>query len=479
MPVARTIARNTALQLGGHAVALAVSVSMLSVVARYLGVRGYGVYSVATAAFGLAVAAVGTGLDTVAVRTFAADGADRLLFRRVLGLRIAATAAAAVVVAALVWLLPLGRDARLAVAVLAVAATIGGAQAAFTTLLQARQAFGVPVLADTLARVLGLTGFLVLAFALAPLPHDRGIRVVLVLACSTVAAALILAGTVLYLRCRGVPCRPAYDGRTWRSLTRQAAPLGIATVLGIASYRLDILVLAALKGSAAAGIYGLAYRFVDASIPIAVFFVGAAFPAFSRSLADGSFERLHAQRALDFLLLVSLPLCLGGVAIAPQLVHVFAGPAYARADVPLRLLLLSLPFTFVTMFLVSLAIASGRQGTVAWLTGGGVVLNLLLNLALVPRYSYVASASATLASEVAGTIALVALAHRWFGLRLGLRTAVRGTAAALVSAAAASLLVPLGIATAVATGIVVYAAGALLLRVVTLPELRLLAGRAS
>jgi O-antigen/teichoic acid export membrane protein len=476
---ARTIARNTALQVGGHAVALAVSVSALSLVARYLGVRGYGIYSVATAAFGLAVAAVGTGLDTVAVRTFAAEGVDRLLFRRVLGLRVAATALATCAVAACAWLLPLARDLRLVVTVLAAAATIGGAQAAFTTLLQAREAFTVPVLADTLARLLGLAGFVVLALALAPLPHDRELRVVLVLLSSTAAAAVVLVGTVVYLGRRGVPCRPAYDGVTWRSLARKAAPLGIATVLGIASYRLDILVLAALKGSAAAGIYGLAYRFVDASIPIAVFFVGAAFPAFSRSLAEGSFEPRHARRALDFLLLVSLPLCLGGVALAPHLVRLFAGPAYAAADVPLRLLLLSLPFTFVTMFLVSLAIASGRQASVAWLTAGGVALNLVLNLALVPRYSYVAAASATLASEVAGTVALAALARRWFGLRLSVRTPVRATAAALVSAAAASAIVPLGIAAAVATGAVVYAAGALLFRAVTVPELRIIAGRAS
>jgi O-antigen/teichoic acid export membrane protein len=479
VPAARTIARNTALQLGGHAIALAVSVAALSIVARYLGVRGYGAYSVATAAFALAVAAVGTGLDTVAVRTFAADGADRLLFRRVLGLRIAAAAVVAGAVAAVAWLLPAARDLRLAVTVLAVAGTIGGAQAAFTTLFQARQAFGVPVLADTIARLLGLAGVVVLALAIAPLPHDRELRVVLVLSCSTAAAAIALAGTVVYLRRRGVPCRPAYDGEAWRSLALKAAPLGVATVLGIASYRLDILVLAALKGSAAAGIYGLAYRFVDASIPIAVFFVGAAFPAFSRSLADGSFDRRHARRALDFLLLVSLPLCLGGVAVAPQLVRLFAGPAYARADVPLRLLLLSLPFTFVSMFLISLAIASGRQRAVAWLAAGGVVLNLVLNVTFVPRYSYTASAAATLASEAAGTVALVALAQRWFGLRLGLRTPARATAAALFSAAAAALVVPLGIAAAVAAGAVVYGVGALLLKAVTVPELRLLVGRTS
>src|SRR5262249_47382340 len=154
-----------------HAVALSVSVSALSLVARYLGVRGYGIYSVATAAFGLAIAAVGTGLDTVAVRTFAAEGADPPPFRRVLRVRGAASALVASAVAVCAWLLPLARDLRLAVTVLAVAATIGGAQAAFTTLLQARQAFTVPVLADTLARLLGLAGFVVLALALAPVPH--------------------------------------------------------------------------------------------------------------------------------------------------------------------------------------------------------------------------------------------------------------------------------------------------------------------
>ena len=479
MAAARRIARNTALQLGGNTAALAASVASLPILVRYLGVDGYGTYSVATAGFALLVAGAGSGLDAIAVRTFAADGVDALLFRRLLGLRVAVAGAAASVAVALVWSLPSGRGLRLAVTVLGVAALIAAFQAAFAAVLQARQAFGAPVLADLGCRLGAVAGYAALGLFVAPWPHDRALRVALVLAASVAAAGVTTTATAWYVRRHTTAVRPAFDAPTWSLFARRAAPLGLATVLGIANYRLDIVVLAALKGPHAAGIYGLAYRFVDASLPLAVFFVGAAFPAFSRTLADGGFRSSHAQRSLDFLLLASLPLCLGGVAVAPQLVQLFGGADYAGAALPLRLLLLSLPFTFVSMFLVSLAVASDRQSRVALLTGAAVVANLALNLALVPRFSASGSAAATLATEVAGTVALLALARRWFELRLAFGAGARAAAAAATAAVAAAIAVRYGVAAAAAAGVVVYAAGAIVFGAVTVPDLRVLAGRAS
>src|SRR5437868_12080303 len=143
MAAAPTIARNTALQFGGNALALAASVASLPILVRYLGVDGYGTYSVATAGFGLLVAGAGSGLDAIAVRTFAADGVDAVLFRRLLGLRVFVAAVAASGAAALVWSLPSGHGLRLAVTVLAAAGVIAAFQAAFAAVLQARQSFGV------------------------------------------------------------------------------------------------------------------------------------------------------------------------------------------------------------------------------------------------------------------------------------------------------------------------------------------------
>ena len=68
-------------------------------------------------------------------------------------------------------------------------------------------------------------------------------------------------------------------------------------ILGLASYRLDALVLALLKDSYAVGIYGLAYRFMEAAIPIGAFITFAIFPLLVRDEPDRERRALQVARA--------------------------------------------------------------------------------------------------------------------------------------------------------------------------------------
>ena len=120
------------------------------------------------------------------------------------------------------------------------------------------------------------------------------------------------------------------------------------------------------------GIYGLAYRFMEAAIPLGAFIIAAVFPLLVRDEADHERRALQVARAADLLLVVSVGVAVATVVLAPDLVRLLGGAAYAPSVVPLRILVLSLPFTFVGMLLSWTLIARGLQHRLIPIAAAGV-----------------------------------------------------------------------------------------------------------
>lgn len=469
---ARAIARNTVLQSLGHAVGLGVAVTSAALLTRYLGVRGYGTFSLLAVLLVLPATVLNGSLDTLAVRHLSADDGGPAFFRNVLALKTALAAGFALLVGVAAAAAPVGGAVRVALALLGISVVASGIQGTLLTVEQARMRFRLPVMVDVGGRIVVLLG--VAALMLAPRPAGSSVRVAFVVAAGTAAAILWLALTLVL--CRGrCSLRLRRDAAVWRSLLRGAGPLALLSVLGLVNYRLDVVLLGALAGARDVGIYAVAARFVDALLPLASFFVAASFPALSAGASLPRVDReRRARRAAEFLLLASLPMAVGGWVFAPALVHLVAGPAYADAVFPLRILLVSLPLSYLSTFLVFMLIAADEQRRVVPLMIVSIVVNLVLNVALIPRYGYDASAVATLASEAIGAFALLAIVRRALGVQPLAGALFKSPAAAVAMLGTAVVAQPLGVVAAAAASLAVYGVGVLALRVVRPVDLRLL-----
>ena len=477
---ARRVVVNTGLQAAGHLVSIAAAVASVAILTRYLGVAGYGDYSIVLVFLMLAATAAEGGLNAIAVRTFAQhDPVEPRTFQALLGLRVTASVAVSLVAVAVMWLLPYSAAVRTAALAAGAAVVFTSVTLTLVTVFQARLEFRLPVVLDLVPRLLALAGYALLAALLPADAIDARARLTLVfavLAGATLAALVVAIGA---LRRRGVRVGLAFDRARWRWLLARALPLALVSILGLVNYRLDMVVLSILKDSAAVGIYGLAYRFVEAALPLATFFVATTFPILSRSVsADPARRTTQMQRGFDFLATLALPISLMTFALAPRLVELIAGEAYAPAVTPLRVLILSLPFTFASMFLVYAVIAHDLQRRLLWLVSFAIALNLVLNLILVPPYSYTGAAASTLATELIGMAILVVVVQRWLALRLSFVFPLRALLAASAMFAAALALVRVNLALAVAAPLLLYALLVVALGIVTRAELRSIAGRA-
>jgi len=101
-----------------------------------------------------------------------------------------------------------------------------------------------------------------------------------------------------------------------------------------------------------------------------------------------------------------------GILLAPAMVDVLYGPAYAAAVAPLRLLLVSFALLVVSRHYRLVLVASGRQATDLRIMGAAAALNVAANVWLVPRAGLVGAAAANVASEAAILAAVLWAARR-------------------------------------------------------------------
>ena len=465
---APAVLRSSALQIGGHVGAIALTAASTIVLTRFLGVDDYGRFTVLTVFLLIGASLSEFGLNGTAIRWFASGERPEDVFASLIGLRLVLSSAAAVIALVIFALYPHSETPLSAVILTTIAMVLAGVNLTIPTALQARLDFRLAVVLDLTARVVTFAVFVAAALIVTSENADRR----LVAAAFALPAGYLVAVVVglVAVHRLSFPIVPTFHPATWRRLLRDAAPLGVVMILGLASYRLDALVLALLQDSHAVGIYGLAYRFMEAAIPIGAFITFAIFPLLVREEADRDRRALQIARAADLLLVVSIAIAVGTVVLAPDLVRALGGEAYAPSVVPLRILVLSLPFTFTGMILSWTLIARGLQHRLIPIVAAGLTLNLVLNLALVPTYSYKASAGVTLATEAVGALTLVFFVRRWLGVSPSLGSVTKIVASGGVALGAGLLCAQFSDILGTVVAIAVFAGLVLALGLITRDE---------
>src|SRR3990167_1038610 len=114
--------------------------------------------------------------------------------------------------------------------------------------------------------------------------------------------------------------------------------------------------------------------------------------------------RAVLERILSLMFLVAIPLAVGGIIVAPYLVAFIFGADYLPGTTSLRILLLTLLVDFPAVFLSAAIFAHDKQKLLIAYSAIGGILNVVLDLALIPIFGIAGSAAATLAAQIASNV---------------------------------------------------------------------------
>lgn len=194
--------------------------------------------------------------------------------------------------------------------------------------------------------------------------------------------------------------RPALDGYRFRSRAREGLPYSLNVSATIAQNDADKALLVRYGYAVEAGLYSVAYRLATIAWLPVLAVLQANFPRF---FAVGSQDGLEgtaamARRLRRPLLVYGVVAALGLLVVAP-LVPLLVGAEY-QGSVVLVVLLAPLALVKVVQYVSSDALTGGgHQGTRTRCILASLVLNVTLNLLLIPSHGLVGALVATAASE--------------------------------------------------------------------------------
>jgi O-antigen/teichoic acid export membrane protein len=394
------LARNTLWMILGQGVRILVQFAYFVLIARILHREGYGAFSGAVALVAVLAPFAGWGSGNLLVKNVARDRAS---FPRYWGraLAVHAVSAGALTLCALLLAtlvlpasVPLGVVLWIAVADLLFTRVVETACLAFQAVHQLFKTAALSVL-YSLAKLLGV-------MALSYLGGDKlQAWALLYLAGSAVTAAIGLAWVSAAI---GKPC---WDTAGWREEMGE----GFYFATGLSAQRIymdsDKALLTRLGSLQAAGIYTAAARVVEvAFMPVSSLLL-AAYSRFFTSGQRGVHGTLEfSRRLLPYALAYSTAAGVGLYLMAPLLPWLIGEEFTESAEAMRWLAVVPLLMTLHRFAAESLT-GAGWQARRTHIEFGAAGLNVLLNVALVPYWSWRGTAAITIVTEVVLVLALV------------------------------------------------------------------------
>jgi O-antigen/teichoic acid export membrane protein len=360
-----------------------------------------------------------------------------------------------------------------AIAVAALALLSGAVVSASGAVFQVKVRMGVPAIAEVAARAIsvGLIA-LIAADLLFGSKANVATKLVAVVTVSTIASAFAAFISFSGAR-RLMKLRPEFDFSRSTPMIRDALPLAVVLILGIVHYRIDVVILSVMKGMSTVGLYGVATKLLDVALAGSAVFLGLTFPVLSeRAAGDPELLQRAFQKAFDLILIVGIGAAVFACLLAPSLVRILAGSQFRGASDPVAVIAWAIPITFLNTLFAHMVIVGNRQRKAVPIVLLAIVLNILLNILLIPRMGATAPALVTDITEglsMLGT-AFIMVQHFHFSPSFGsiARIVLSGAIAALILVA----LRAESTAVAAALAVVAYVVALFLTRAVTADDLR-------
>jgi len=397
--VSKSIARNTALMTMASIAQKVISFVYFTIVARSIGPENTGKYFFALSFTTVFVVLVDFGLTNVFIRESAREPQDtKRYLQTVLSAKIFLGLFTYLIAVLTISLLGYTVETRHLVYLSALTMlfdsahmTVYGAMRAYGSLRY--ESYGI-IFSQFATMVLGT----VFIFAKLPL-------LFLILAYTIPSALNFIYATYCLNKHFGIKLGLNFDRQILKLFFVMAWPFALGSIFArIYSYA-DSIMLSKLAGNTAVGLYSIPYKITYAFQFIPLALTAVIYPRFSEYFANDK-DKLGkiVSQSIKYLLLIVVPIAFGIGVLGREIIFSLYTSSYANSILPLRILLVGLIFSFISFPLASLLNAVNRQGTQTGIMAVVMVVNLILNILLIPKIGIVGAAISALIGNIMLTL---------------------------------------------------------------------------
>lgn len=173
---------------------------------------------------------------------------------------------------------------------------------------------------------------------------------------------------------------------------------------------LDTVMLGFMKGDDEVGYYNAAVRIKSVLTAMVTSLGAVVFPRSAYYIENGKKEEFAGltHKAMNLVCLVSLPLVVYFCIFANEGIRLLSGTLYGASVVPMQIIMPTVFFIGMTNIIgIQMLLSLGREMDVLYAEIAGAVVDVVINLLLIPGYGAAGAAAGTLAAEIMVWIVMI------------------------------------------------------------------------
>jgi O-antigen/teichoic acid export membrane protein len=433
MSITRQVAHNTIVQFTGKVIGAILALVTLGLMLRYLGQEGFGQYTTVISFLSVFSILADLGLYLVVTREISKKGVDESkIVSNAFTIKLFASIIILTLTPLIAMFFPYSQQIKLGIIVGAVSFLFTLLNQVLVGVFQKYFSMSKVAIGEIIGRIFWLLGVFIV------IKLDLGLLWLL--------AAITLANfanfVVVFIFAKAyVKIKLSFDFDLWKYLLKIAAPLAFSVIFNLIYFKVDTVLLSVMKPIKDVGIYGAPFKVLESLITFAAIFAGLLLPVLSKYYVEDikKFSGIFIK-GFDVLSIFVIPLIVGTIFYARQIMVFFGGGEFSESANVLRILIFAVGAIFFSHLFGNTAIACNQQKKLMWIYISTALVSVILNLILIPKFTYYGAAISVTISEILVALFSLFVVYRVTYVFIKLRVFVKSLVAAVFMGMALYLL---------------------------------------
>ncbi|MFC1533107.1 flippase [Thermodesulfobacteriota bacterium] len=395
------VVKNLASLVGSEILSRTCGLVLVIVLARYLGPEKYGLYSLAFIFYGIFLLLSNLGIDTVITKNVSRDLTQTVPYISFVSFfKIISSFLSFSIIAFLVLLLGYGETTRMGILLLCVAIFFSTQYDLISAIFFAYEKMEFPSIINSIRSLLSL-GFIIALIRLGKDVHAILSAQLFAIIICTLIQCYIFGKLIVPLK------NVRLQFKIPTEIIRESLHFFLVAALFILNTRMDILMISWFMEERSVGVYASAIEIINILMILPALISKVLFPVFSKNYKENKPAMvIIANTAIRFNIILGVPLSIGMLLLSSQLVNFIFGVKYLDAGIILMIFSVNLFLFFPLTILSWIYSATDNVSIIVKSSLISIIINITLNMMLIPIYGLPGAALATVTCSVFRTLFL-------------------------------------------------------------------------
>ena len=210
-----------------------------------------------------------------------------------------------------------------------------------------------------------------------------------------------LALTFGILNWKIVKIIPRFNFSFLKKLQIEALPFALFSMIMVLYAYADTVMLSFMRTNAEVGWYNAGYKIYEGLIILPWIICAVLYPRLSRLfVSHKDTHLLLSSRAVKYMFIISFPILICGIILSKNIIDILFGGEFQSSVIALQILLGGIIFVFQIQLFQTILNSIDKQKVVMYVGFSGLIVNIFLNLLLIPGYGFKGAAATTVITEL-------------------------------------------------------------------------------